>query len=144
METVKNIYLAHERDAAWLLALYIAINGGDPPHQEKTLVAQELQEAAALSAIAALATALDTKTQHAVQQAIAPMKAQHEMHRVDAETALGRLGSLGIYLDGPGHCHAPDSARKEFPTFVSRSYCFHLGGVTYCFVVKPHDVRSVG
>ena len=129
--------LAHERDAAWLVALYLAIHGGDPAPKEG-VVAHELQEGAALAAVMAISQALGEKARDAVQHALAPIQKQFPMKSVDAKVVEARLGALGVrVMEHAGeHAHA-DAAADEFrPT---RRYCFRFRGEVICTEVLSPD-----
>lgn len=143
---VKEMRLAHERDAAWLIALWLAIHGGDPAPKEGEVVSSRLQEAAALNAIAALAEGLDEVTRQAVVYALAPKKGQMEMHAVRPEAATKRLAALGIHIteqnvEQPHHTHAVVEA--DGPNRTPRFYCIRFRGQTYCVQLPdtgPHHI----
>ena len=132
MTAVKSIVAAHERDAAWLVALYLAVYGGDPTPKGGTLIAQELREAAALNAIAALSLALDGKAKQAVQQAITPLKQQREMLHVDAKVAGERLESFGIHEEHDAHSYHAGTTEASTIRPSRPPYCIVFHGVHYC------------
>ncbi len=142
MTAVKSIVAARERDAAWLVALYLAVYGGDPAPQEGALIAQELREAAALNAIAALSLALDGKAKQAVQQAITPLKQQREMRHVDAKVAGERLESFGIHMEEQDAAHPHHVGTTEASTIRPRlPYCIRFHGVVYCVpILSPGPI----
>lgn len=129
MTKSKGIALAHERDAAWLLAIYLAVHGGDPAPKENTTVSLVVQEAAALNAISALSLALDEKTHLAIQHVIAPLKEQREMHSVSATVASERLEGFGIRNS------------EDHPNSRDRIYCFRFKGETLCTKILSPDVE---
>lgn len=128
---IKDIRLTHERDAAWLIALYLAIHGGDPAPPKQGVVAHELQQSAALSAIAVLTEGLDEKSREAVQHALAPIQKQYPMKSVDAKVAEERLEALGFRFTEPteGHAHTADATTA---TLRIRPYCIRFRGQTIC------------
>jgi hypothetical protein len=127
----KGIRLTHERDAAWLVALYLAIHGGDPAPKEGTVVAHDQQQGAALGAIAALSEALDEKTRDAVRHALAPIQKQFPLKSVDAEVAGERLESMGIHFtDYAGEPAHGAKVTEEF--FQQRPYCIRFRGQIFC------------
>jgi hypothetical protein len=139
---LKEIHLAHERDAAWLTALWIAIHGGDPPVE---LVPRELQEGAALGAIEALSTALDAKTMEAVRHALAPALQRTRSKATAPEVELKNLAGLGIHIKEYAteyehtQAHAVASAQDR----VQRPpYCFRFRGATYCvYLPTPEPIH---
>jgi hypothetical protein len=64
---VKPIVAIHKKDPEWIIALWLAIHGGDPAHE---VSAQKAQTAAG-EAIKALATRLPAAQQKAVVSALA-------------------------------------------------------------------------
>jgi hypothetical protein len=70
----RNRVLAHERDAAWLIQLWLAIHGGDPARRDLNIAEKEVGLLATVRAIAALARCLgDTRVEHAVAAALQPV-----------------------------------------------------------------------
>jgi len=135
---VKDIRLAHERDAAWLIALYLAVHGGDPAPKEGTVVAHDQQLGAALAAIAALSEALDEKARDAVRHALAPIQKQFPLKSVDAEVAEVRLEEMGIhftdYAAEPAHGAKVTEELQQF----RRPYCIRYRGQVIVCVTGPH------
>lgn len=130
---VKNIRLTHERDAAWLIALYLAVHGGDPAPKEGTVVAHDQQLGAALGAIAALSEALDEKARDAVHQALAPTQKQFPLKSVDAEVAGARLEAMGIHFTDYAGVQAHGAkVTEDFQEFQRRPYCFRFRGQIFC------------
>jgi hypothetical protein len=134
---IKSISLTHERDAAWLIGLYIAINSGDPAPTEG-VVTRELQAGAALHAIAALSSALDEKTSAAVQQVLAPSLKQFSLKTVDAKVAEARLAALGIRITEYVGEHAP-TVNVTQASQVVRRYCIRFRGQLICTELKSID-----
>ena len=100
--------LAHAQDPAWLIALWLAIHGGDPAPIEG-VVSQEIQEGAALRAIAALSEALDQTSRDAVKHAIAPAQKQRQIE-LDCELFGGRYEVLPTCLVHLCVCRVYDGA----------------------------------
>ncbi|HEY2294501.1 MAG TPA: hypothetical protein VGM86_27700 [Thermoanaerobaculia bacterium] len=133
---VKNIRLTHERDAAWLIALYLAVHGGDPAPKEGTVVAHDQQLGAALAAIAALSEALDEKARDAVRHALAPIQKQFPLKSVDAEVAGARLEEMGIHFTDYAAEPAHGAKVTEELQQLRRPYCIRIRGEIVC--VRPH------
>ena len=132
-----DVQLAHERDASWLMALWLAIHGGDPGPIEGQLVPRELQEGAALGAIEALSVALDAKTREAVHQAIGPQLRRSPTKAVDEKVEAKRLEALGIhiteYANDHAHAQSHAHARSTPDIRIQRPpYCFSYDGVIIC------------
>ncbi|GAA2145973.1 hypothetical protein GCM10009760_35220 [Kitasatospora kazusensis] len=109
------IGLAHELDVAWIVALWLAIHGGDPNPIEGEV---QLGETAALSA-AALSGAL-SDTLGKGRQALTYEQLQE------------RLKVLGVELSRGA---APEQAATEESSFARiprRPYCFRWNGTTIC------------
>ena len=130
---LKEIELIHERDASWLMALWLAIHGGDPAPEGP--VSREFQEGAALGAIEALSAALDAKTMEAVRHAVAPALQRGRSKATAPEAELKDLTGLGIHIKEYAtehertRAHAVASAQDR----VQRPpYCFRFRGATYC------------
>jgi hypothetical protein len=129
---VKNIRLTHERDAAWLIALYLAVHGGDPAPKEGTVVVHDQQLGAALAAIAALSEALDEKARDAVRHAIAPIQAQFPLKSLDAEVAGTRLEAMGIQFTDYAAEPAHGAKVTEELQLLRRPYCIRFRGQIVC------------
>jgi len=109
---IREIYLAHELDAAWIIALWKAIHGGDPSPEQ-----------IAAQAIAALA-----------QYVSAPAKASFSFNELKAQ-----FGKLGVQVteraEESGQAGAkpqlamPADADREFRI---HQYCFKFKGETFC------------
>jgi hypothetical protein len=102
--TVPNLHLAHEFDAAWIVALWKAIHGGDAaPHE------------VASQAIAALATLL-------VPRVARPGLAH-------AKSFEARLKAIGLRLTiAKGDPAEPDAMviRRRLPAGNGIFHCFHF------------------
>ena len=116
--SIRNIYLAHELDAAWIIALWKAIHGGDPS-----------PEAVAAEAIAALAQYLRgaeySFTFPQLEKQFANLGVQVTERSEEAEARAA----------GPKPVAAAQSAAlqsEERPEFRLHQYCFKLKGQVYC------------
>ena len=129
---IDEISLAHEADAAWLIAMYLDIYGGDPG-PEGAVVSRQVQQAAALRMIGELAEALDEKTKEILQREIAPLLEKFPMNAVAGVVAGERLRAIGFHVtEHPeGYVHADPMTGNNRP----RMYCFRFRGQTYCTVV---------
>ncbi len=109
---VKSIYLAHELDAAWIIALWLAIHGGDPA-----------PEIIAAQAIAALAQYVNGTRQQAFT--LEELKVQFAKLGVvvterEKEAAAGMKPQLLMSDDDGNH------------EFRIHQYCFKFEGSTIC------------
>ena len=110
--SIRPLYIAHELDAAWIIALWLAINGGDPT-----------PEVIAAQAIAALAQYLKGT--------------RHEAFTV--EQLKAQFGKLGVVVTereqevesskGPQLQLREDRDDREYPI---HQYCFKFEGSTIC------------
>jgi hypothetical protein len=75
---VKQRVFEHELDASWIIALWFAIHGGDPP-PEKGILDRAASAHLAATIIQTLATTLDAKTQHAIVEALPKTAPQHAL-----------------------------------------------------------------
>jgi len=138
---ITSITLTHERDAAWLIALYLAIHGGDPAPDEGKVVEHEVQQGAAIRAIIALTQALDQGARTAVQEAIAPLQKQSHMKTVDPNAAGKRLQAMGIRIaEYSEKAHAQEVKAESFRI---RPYCIRFRGQIICVEIpspfpQPH------
>lgn len=108
---IREIYLAHELDAAWIIALWKAIHGGDPGPEE-----------IAAQAIAALA------------QYVAP-PAQASFSFNELKEQFGKLGVQVSERAGEASQHKQELALRvdDNPNKVNiHQYCFKFKGETYC------------
>ena len=100
--TATHLQFTHELDAAWIIALWKAIHGGDPS-----------PEKIAVQAIAALATV------------VAPPAA----NTASFEAFQKQFDHLGATVKGPGSAESHVAASADF---TRRVYCFTFKGTTYC------------
>jgi len=111
--SIREIYLAHELDAAWIIALWKAIHGGDPS-----------PEKIAAQAIAALA-----------QYIAAPAQPAFSFHVMKAQFA-----KLGLQVTERAEEEAERAgAKPQLTTSAAREhefrihqYCFKFKGETFC------------
>lgn len=111
--SVRPIYLAHELDAAWIIALWVAIHGGDPA-----------PEVVAAQAIAALAQYVNGTRQRAFT--LEELKTQFARLGVvvterEREAGLSAKPQLLMAQEGDDH-----------PDFRVHQYCFKFEGSTIC------------
>jgi hypothetical protein len=106
--SIREIYLAHELDAAWIIALWKAIHGGDPA-----------PEAVAAQVIAVLAPYLNGSQ---------PSLSFSELE--------ARFAHLGIHIIERSEEENVDSVASESldqPAYRrTRQYCFQFGRQTVC------------
>lgn len=109
---VRPIYLAHELDAAWIIALWLAIHGGDPA-----------PEVIAAQAIAALAQYVNGTRQQAFT--LEEMKVQFaKLGVVVTEREKEAAASMKPQL-----LMSEDNDNREFRI---HQYCFKFEGSTIC------------
>jgi hypothetical protein len=68
LKPIKQITAIHENDPEWIIALWLAIHGGDPAPEGR--VSAEKVNAAAAAVIRAVSTHLDPAKQKAVNAAL--------------------------------------------------------------------------
>ena len=113
---VREITLAHELDAAWIITLWKLIHGGDPS-----------PEAVAAEAIAALA------------QYLHPAESSFTFAQLQKQFA-----SVGVQVTERTEEAGAKAGTIEEPKYpVSRQYCFKLGGQTICTLLPPISHRVV-
>src|SRR5947209_9493224 len=105
--SIRERYLAHELDAAWIIALWIAIHGGDP--------APELVAAQAIAALA--------------QYVNAPARANFSFTELQAQFA-----KLGVQATERAEEAAQTAAKTQMAKSVSSDREFHIH--QYCFKFK--------
>jgi hypothetical protein len=106
-----HIRLAHELDAAWIIALWKAIHGGDPGPEQ-----------IAVEAIAALS---GTLTGHGARPAESSF-----------EELQARLKEIGV--DFQAQAQAGEKAAVSAESFVGRTYCVVFQGQRICITLpKP-------
>src|SRR5579872_2766152 len=109
---VRPIYLAHELDAAWIIALWLAIHGGDPA-----------PEVIAAQAIAALAQYVNGTRQQAFT--LEEMKVQFaKLGVIVTEREKEAATSMRPQL-----LMSEDNDNREFRI---HQYCFKFEGSTIC------------
>ncbi len=118
MSKFTTIRFAHELDAAWIIALWKAIHGGDPPPEE-----------VAIEAIAALS---GTLTSHA--------------GTVASESSFGelqtRLKEIGVDLQQ--HAETGGKAAASTESNVARTYCVVFKGQRICVTLPRPFVWPPG
>ena len=106
---IQPIYLAHELDAAWIIALWLAIHGGDPA-----------PEVIAAQAIAALAQYVNGTRQETFT--FAELKAQ-----------FGKLGVVVTEREKEvASSKGPQLQLEDDREYHVHQYCFKFEGSTIC------------
>lgn len=132
---IESIGIANQRDAAWLVALYLAIHGGDPS-PDGGLVSREQTQGAALSAIAALSEALDEKSKTVLEQTLAPIQKQFPLKIVNGYVAEERLQAMGIEIKN----FAGENAPTKIVTSARNSrYCVRFRSQILCVEIRVPD-----
>lgn len=109
---MRPIYLAHELDAAWTIALWLAIHGGDP--------APEIVAAQAIAALAQYVngTRQETFTFEQLKAQFAKLGVVVTEREKEVESSKGR--QLQLMGDGDEH------------EYRVHQYCFKFEGSTIC------------
>lgn len=117
---VRDVRVAHEIDVAWLIAVWFAVHGGDPPHGP---VAVDQTTVLAAEALVSTLSAAHGGTRRAVRAADAAATGA-AVERVER-----RLRALGVELVRHG---APEGTHQEvWPPFRDFSFEWE-DGVTVC------------
>jgi hypothetical protein len=133
--TIKN---EPERDAAALIALILAIYGGDPaPHGE---ISASVAESAAAHAIEKLSLALTGEARHAVQKAVSPIVARGHLRIASAATVHDHLEAMGVKAVEHAADHAHAETKVTAGNQLRLCYCYAIKGLSYCVCIT-HDVR---
>jgi hypothetical protein len=115
--SIRNIYLAHELDAAWIIALWKAIHGGDPA-----------PEAVAAEAIAALAQYLRgaeySFTFAQLEKQFANLGVQVTERSEEAEAKVAAPKPVAAAQAGV--------QSEDERQFRPHQYCFKFKGQVYC------------
>jgi hypothetical protein len=114
MPIPKPIRYAHTLDAAWIIALWKAIHGGDPGPEQ-----------IALEAIAALS---GTLTSHG---GVSPAEGSFE----ELQT---RLKTIGVEFEAGEKAASKGAATVE--AFIPRTYCIVFKGQRICITLPQHSV----
>jgi len=127
-----NLKLEHALDASWLMALYLAVYGGDPP-SERTVSAEEAAVVAAkiISTLKLFAEAGSAERSTSVKLPIQ-----------DVQEVIARLKRLGI--EGHTHQDGKRISLSNLPTFTPhppsiQCWCIGAGEIRtcYCFTIVP-------
>lgn len=118
---IKDLYLAHQLDAAWLIALWIAIHDGDPPPQDLVTVNERTAER---FAAATTQLARDLGLQH-----VAALTDTAFQERVQAVTGVE------VTLPEAGPQAQELRMNEPGPQRGTRQYCFRFQGKTICVEV---------
>ena len=115
MANFKAIRFAHALDAAWIIALWKAIHGGDPPPEQ-----------IAIEAIAALS---GTLTGHA---GATPAESSFaELH--------SRLKEIGVDLEEQAKVHEQSAISTQ--AHIPRTYCVVFKGQRICITLPQPSVH---
>ena len=112
----REFTLAHELDAAWIIAIWKLIHGGDPG-----------PEAVAAEAIAALA------------QYVRPSESSFTFSQLQKQLASVGIQVVEHDVESGATAEAIDEPR--FPVY--RQYCFKVGGQTVCTQLPSLTHRAV-
>jgi hypothetical protein len=126
MPSAENLRFAHELDAAWIIALWLAIHGGDPDPDK-----------VAAEAIAALEGTLTKGVLSGATVSGATLAGR--MGNAAAEASLpelqARLREIGV--DFQHHPRAYGEAVPVAESPIPRTYCVVYGGQRICFTLRP-------
>ncbi len=120
--SIPQIKLAHEPDAAWIIALWLAIHGGDPPPDRITVTDEEAVRVARIAATSLVS----------YMSAIATGDAE-ALSAESRATLGGAVKRVGVEL-----LAAADPPKVMQPP----PYCFRFQGQTIC-VPRPKKVQSI-
>jgi hypothetical protein len=99
---------AHERDVAWLIALFLAIYGGDPGPEGRVV---EIDETTVLMGAAL----------------ISQLSQAQEVESLDVDMLHQRLGAIGVEFAGEGGAEARAGGRTVCTQVPGgRMYCFYV------------------
>jgi hypothetical protein len=117
MANIKVLRLAHELDAAWIIALWKAIHGGDPAPEQ-----------IAVEAIAALSGALTRQT-------------ETEISKTSVAELQSRLKEVGVelHVETKGSAKAVPSERSR----IIRTYCVVFQGKKICIELPRPNLWRV-
>jgi hypothetical protein len=123
--------LAHELDAAWIIALWLAIHDGDPP--------PETNQAIAKRAIAALTTVIEPEAGKTVGEIVASLndggaKLQDNLTLAELQAAMSRLNVEVVASEDS----KPAVAMRDLA--INRQYCFKFQGQTICTQIGPQGI----
>ena len=137
-----EIMLEHKQDAAWMIALWHTIHGGDPAPENGAVLPHELQEGAAARVISALSEALDEHARAAVQHVVGPVQQKFPLRTADAKVVEERLAAMhiGFAESAGGHPHAVTEPTRP----RVRVYCFRFRGESICVSVPLPLLHVVG
>jgi len=123
-QQARQLTLAHELDAAWIIALWKAIHGGDPAPGEIQVDARSAE----------LVGELVDHLGQTVGRGAQPLT---------QATFGARLGQLGIQMQRHAAAGAPAQAALSDPVAIEPPpYCFVFQGTSYC-VHFPRRVHAL-
>ena len=132
----REINLAHELDPAWIIALWLAIHGGDPNPIEHT-VSEAAERAIAAQVIAELAPIVGGAAGHAIAEVLKPLHNGHGGKLAKGLTLKHlEAGMKALHVTVQVHETEAGEAR-DLHAPVHRQYCFRFQGRTICVPVGP-------
>jgi hypothetical protein len=131
----REINLAHELDPAWIIALWLAIHGGDPNPIEHT-VSEAAERAIAAQVIAELAPIVGGAAGHAIAEVLRPL---HEGHggKLAKGLTLKHLEAAMKALQVTVSVEEAGTGEARELQAIHRQYCFRFEGRTICVPVGP-------
>jgi hypothetical protein len=135
----REINLAHELDPAWIIALWLAIHGGDPSPIEQT-VSEAAERAIAAQVIAELAPFVGGAAGHAIAEVLKPL---HDGHggKLAKGLTLSHLEAAMKALHVTVSAHEAEAGEARDLSAIHRQYCFRFQGRTICVPVGPQVVH---
>jgi hypothetical protein len=130
-----DINLAHELDPAWIIALWLAIHGGDPSPIEQT-VSEAAERAIAAQIIAELAPFVGGAAGHAIAEVLQPLHKGHAAKLAKGLT-LHHLEAAMKALHVEVRVHEAQAGEARDLQAIYRQYCFRFQGRTICVPVGP-------
>lgn len=133
----RHLVLAHELDAAWIIALWLAIHGGDPAPIE---ISQTQAEAVSASIVAALSPAQGGYI-GAASESLSLERLQSRLKEFNVKVTQGRQATGGEYATQAMESQGAISPELIIPL----EYCFEFGGKTYCVTIqrrRPFKVQN--
>jgi hypothetical protein len=122
-QDIKNIQVAHQLDAGWIVALWLAIHGGDPPPENVRIDDRTVE------LLGETTTHLARQLGFEVKQSLTVSSLQE---RLKAVTGIEMTAETGAH-EAPAADAAVQPVQRG-----TRQYCFRYKGETLCV-----DVPSV-
>lgn len=121
-----ELTLAHELDASWIIALYLAIHGGDPPPDEQKVRIDE----GTIERVA-------TMTEH-----LREIGALHNAPALTLATLQARMKSFGVEVVQGGQAEAESIGDPVGPQYPPPLVCFVFQGIRIC-IERPRLTHRV-